>query len=190
MDDEPGRRICDPDPAGRRVYVIDADFSVAEIDVDSLAVTYHRPDTRSLAKFALGKVRTARWLGAGVLAVSGSDLAGTYPGTPAGLRLVDTRRWTWKIVDPTAESFQAGTGVLVAEPAPTAAPRRRVTAYGLDGSRGYALDLQRNRGVTVAGGYAYVCHGRGLLRVLDAASGARLRAFTREPLPDCPRFLS
>jgi hypothetical protein len=57
------------DPAGERAFVVQADFSLADVDLRTLGVALHRQTTRSLAKYPLGPALVARWLGTGALAV-------------------------------------------------------------------------------------------------------------------------
>jgi hypothetical protein len=123
------------DPDSGRAFVVGAVPPVAEIDLATLAVRYHdltRPSSflarlrsglepTAQAKGAPdGPVRSARWLGDGMLAVWGYDSHGSVIGndiqwsaTPAGLSLVDTRDWSIRTVDPTAsEAVPAGPDLL------------------------------------------------------------------------------
>jgi hypothetical protein len=145
------------DPAGERAFVVAAGTTVAEVDLASLRVTYRqlRPPASLLrrlahwlvpsaeAKQVAGTWRSACWLGGGTLAVWGGDSAvtGDTPETqrmgqhPSGLKLVDTRTWTIRPLDPAAPnaSWQAG----------------RLLAYGRmwDGE----AEHERGVGVTVHG---------------------------------------
>lgn len=110
------------DPTGNRAYVVAADAPVAEVDLGSLAVRYHplnRPTAplQRLARWLLpaaeakevsGPVRSALWLGDGLLAVTGSDatVLGTsgFKQEPAGLQLIDLRTWTSYALDPHADT--------------------------------------------------------------------------------------
>lgn len=98
------------DPAGRRVYVVPGGGPLAEVDLASLQVTYHRlgRSTSLLqrlarwwappaeAKILSGPSRNALWLGDGELAVTGYDgsAAGHHREIPSGLELIDTANWT------------------------------------------------------------------------------------------------
>jgi hypothetical protein len=120
------------DPAGGRAFVAAAGSTVAEVDLANLRVTYRRlRQPASLlrrlahwlvppaeAKQVAGSWRSACWLGDGLLAVSGAD-AGITGATvaeqrldmrPNGLKLVDTRSWTVRPLDPAAgsASWQGG----------------------------------------------------------------------------------
>jgi hypothetical protein len=160
------------DAAAHRAFVVDADFSVAELDLDGFAVAYHRQSARSLAKFLPGPSRVARWLGNGVLAVAGANYQGD--ATPVGLHLIDTRTWTWRVVDSKVASFEVGRGVLAGTDKPFDAEPRHYSVYGTDGSFRYGVDVPALQSLAVQGPYAYVCRGRGLMRVLDAGTGAVL----------------
>jgi hypothetical protein len=175
------------DAAAHRAFVVDADFTVAEIDLDGFAVAYHRQSTRSLAKFLPGPSRVARWLGNGVLAVAGANYQGL--ATPVGLHLIDTRTWTWRVVDPQVASFEVGRGVLAGTDKPFDAEPRHYSVYGTDGSFRYGVDVPALQSLVVQGPYAYVCRGRGLMRVLDAGTGAVLHRYRSSTLPLCATLL-
>jgi hypothetical protein len=120
------------DPGGGRAFVVAADAPVAEVDLASLQVGYrHLRQPASLlrrlarwlvppaeAKQAAGTWRTACWLGEGTLAVWGasSSITGATVATQrqevrrSGLKLIDTRGWTVRTLDPAAEtaSWRAG----------------------------------------------------------------------------------
>ena len=124
------------DRAGGRAFVVAAGTPVAEVDLATLQVAYHglsQPASflRRLAgwfvpaaeaKLASGPLRSACWLGDGLLAVWGSDArvvrdAGAEPKvkeTPSGLKLVDTRRWTVRQVHPEATAVRWRDGRLLA----------------------------------------------------------------------------
>jgi hypothetical protein len=176
------------DLSTRRAFVVDGGFSVAVIDLDKLSVSYHRESTRALAKFAVGPARVARWLGNGMLAVAGADYHGE-PGTPAGLRLIDTRTWTWRVVDPNVASVEVGRGVLAGTDDPFGAGPRHYSVYGSDGSFRFSVDVPALQSLAVQGSYAYVCRGRGLMRVLNARTGAVLHRYRSSTLPLCAPLL-
>jgi hypothetical protein len=118
------------DPAGRRVYVVPGDGPVAEVEVASLAVTYHRlgrsvsPWQRlarwwappAEAKILSGPSRNALWLGNGQLAVTGHDGSAKshHREIPSGLQLIDTTAWTVRRVDRHASSALLAAGRLLA----------------------------------------------------------------------------
>jgi hypothetical protein len=175
------------DAAGGRAYVVDPDLVVAEVDLGSLEVTYHGPlnydrPVRTLAKALDGPIRYAEWLGDGLIAVAGADYATTGTGlarkttvTPYGVRVLDTRTWEARTLDPKGEWFQRAPGVLLVEtPAPGNA--RTVTAWGYDGRVQYTLKVPPQGYIDVEGVRAYVCRNDRLVRVVSTATGATLAA--------------
>jgi hypothetical protein len=130
---QPGLAV---DPDGRRAFVVGAGAPVAEVDLRSLQVAWHRTEPRpgllrrladwllpaAEAKSVHGPVRMAAWLGDGLLAVWGQDE--TEPVVrgptveqwlrPAGLRLVDTRTWRVTTIHPDASAAVWAGGRLLA----------------------------------------------------------------------------
>jgi hypothetical protein len=124
------------DRAGGRAFVVAAGTPVAEIDLATLHVTYHglsQPASflqrlagwfvpAAEAKLTSGPLRSACWLGDGLLAIWGSDArvvkdAGGEPTvkeTPSGLKLVDTRSWTVTPLHPEATAVRWHDGRLLA----------------------------------------------------------------------------
>jgi hypothetical protein len=118
------------DPAGRRVYVVPGGGPLAEVDLASLQVTYHRlgrsasPWQRlarwwappAEAKILSGPSRSALWLGDGQLAVTGYDgsARGHHREIPSGLELIDTASWTVRQVDRHSSSAMLVAGRLLA----------------------------------------------------------------------------
>jgi hypothetical protein len=118
------------DPTGRRVYVVPGNGPVAEVELASLEVTYHRlgrsasPWQRlarwwappAEAKILSGPSRSALWLGDGQLAVTGFDgsAKGHHMEIPSGLELIDTASWTVRQVDRHSSSAVLGAGRLLA----------------------------------------------------------------------------
>jgi hypothetical protein len=139
------------DAVGGRAYVVGGGEPVAEVDLGSLAVSYHQP-TRPISLLGrlrnwlepeaqakgplLGSSRRALWLGNGRLAVTGEDGRPASDGVamhPAGLTLVDTRTWSFETVQPDATAATAAGGTLLA----WAGGWPDLPAIGL---RGYDLD--------------------------------------------------
>jgi hypothetical protein len=111
------------DRRGNRAFVVAADRGlVAEVDLRSRRVAYHdlvEPPAPAGGGLNQSFSRSARWLGAGMLAVSGEDLPTSEPPSradpvPYGLRLVDTRTWTIRTVDREAQTFELAGGLLLA----------------------------------------------------------------------------
>lgn len=161
------------DPQGRRAFLVDPSI-VAEIDLRTLAVAYHEPKRQLTArtKSASGPFRSARWLGDGLLAASGTD-----GERPAGLLLVDTRSWTMRTVDPDATSFVLAGDLLLATGADG------LSAYGRDGVRRFRLfDGEQAWVARVHAGRAYVGTRQQLVRIVDLSTG-RVVGDRTDPLP-------
>jgi hypothetical protein len=192
------------DEAGRRAFVVAAGAPVAEIDLVTLRVELHelsRP-VSALGRLrdwlepvaeakgaAVGPRRSARWLGDGVLAVWGTDDEGAIDPhglpqqrqEPAGLALVDTRRWTVRTLDPGASQAAVADGLLLASAAlwDSAAQRARgmgLVAYGPGGARRFhVLDSAPAWEVEVVGARAFVTQpgerGRTSYAVVDLRAG-------------------
>ena len=158
------------DAAGRHAYVVGTNGVVAEVDVDSLAVTKHALG-RSLAKSMNGEELDARWLGNGMLAVAGASYSAsvdaqggeTESATPLGLRLIDVTTWADRTVDRGASGFTVASGGLLAYGSSwsSSAGVQKVAgmglaAYGADGLQRYRLLAGRSVGmVQTDGGRAY-----------------------------------
>lgn len=188
------------DPLGRRAFVV-TDGLVAEVDLRTLAVSYHSlEEPRSLlarlwnwlepaaeAKQVSGYHRQARWLGNDLIAVSGSDTEqGRY--RPAGLHLVDTRTWSVRTIDRGATGFEvAGDTLLATGWSVDEATKRTVgigvAAYGMDGEKRFQLlDGQHAWVALVHDGRAYVDVGGEPLRIVDLSTG-RVVGTREQPLP-------
>ena len=186
------RRISVPglavDPVRRRAFIVQPGL-VAQVDLRTLALSYHRLGPRAPAahaKEATGALRTARWLGGGLLAISGAD-QDQARSRPAGVDLVDTRSWRLKTIDPSATELTVGGGFLLA----TGGSTSGLSAYGVDGRRRFRLFDGRRAWVDqIYGGRAYVgifrADGRPEpLRVVDLSAG---RAIGERAAP-LPRLL-
>jgi hypothetical protein len=155
------------DRAGRRAYVVSATESkVVEVDLVSGRTIVHDlarartvldrlrdlVDPPAQAKGAEGPVRHAALVDAGVLAVSGCDE--TPDGDPNacdrpyGLRLIDTRRWTSRTIDPRASRFWVAQGVVVVDAYGYGEGKRLgLRAFGADGD--LRVSALRGRDVVV-----------------------------------------
>jgi hypothetical protein len=176
------------DPKGRQAYVVGAEEPVAEIDLDRMTVTYHslaEPvsllerlrnwlEPTAEAKGVTGPSRHARWLGAGLVAVSGYDdetyvdaSGWHYEGTPAGLKLIDTRDWSVRTIDDKTSEFSLAAGTLVA-----VNENGAVRGYSFDGGKMFALEREQPIGIIfTAGRYAYVFKTDNSAAVIDVRSG-------------------
>jgi hypothetical protein len=86
-------------------------------------------------------------------------------------------------------SFEVGRGVLAGTDNSFDAAPRHYSVYGIDGSFRYSVDVPALQSLSVQGPYAYVCRGRGLMRVLDARTGAVLHRYRSSTLPLCATLL-
>jgi len=179
------------DPVGRRAYVVNAGNRIVEVDLETMAVSYPGP-LRTLAKSIAGSYRDARWLGGGLIAVSGSDratgaTAGVRP-TLAGVRIVNVRSWTTRTIDPAAEGFDVA-GELLLVMSSESRYALRATAYGFDGRERYSLDLAGSTWMKEQGRLGYACRDALLRSVVDLATGAVLRSGFA-PSTRCPTLLA
>jgi hypothetical protein len=160
------------DPVGRKAYLAEGE-RVFTVDLRTLAVSDQGP-LRTVAKAPLGSERSARWLGNGLLAVSGLD-RDAVSAKPAGLRLVDVRDRTSRTIDPMATSFTVAAGLLVVE---DRSSRRalNVTAYGFDAGQRYRLDLTGSTWMKKQGRLGYACRDAFLRSVVDLDRGSVLRS--------------
>jgi hypothetical protein len=198
------------DPDGRRAYVFPPGSDAAEIDLRTLEVAYHslaEPvslfgrlrnffDPAAQAKAIEGPTRFARWLGGGLIALSGTDYATWRDGenrlqmrsTPAGLMLVDTRTWTARTIDRGASGAAFAEGLLLATGTACESEGGRCTgmglaAYGLDGERRFRLFEGKTVWVWPGlFGRAYVGSEGEPMRIVELASG-RVVGERRDPLP-------
>lgn len=163
-------------------FVVGGDGIVAEVNLRTPAVAYHG-STRSLMKELPGPQWNARWLGNGLLAVAGIDGL-----ERKGLRIVDTRDWTTRVVD--ADSvFVTVAGDMLIGSAPFCCPSD-YAVYGIDGSPRYRLGFEFGEDMHIAGRFGYVCHGNTLTRVVQLSTGATLRQFQSGQAPVCATLLT
>ena len=177
------------DPARARAFVVGAGEPIAEVDLRTLSVTYHEPD-RSLAArekdVGSGPARLARWLGNGLLAVSGEHfLRSDFTFEPAGLVVVDTATWRVRTIDPTVSWFSFGAGVLVGEPRDSLGVR----SWTLDGQVRFGVFAGRLVArIEIVGERAFVslwgedANPQPAYSVVDLRSGAIVSEI-RRPLP-------
>jgi len=203
---QPGLAV---DPDGRRAFVVPASGPAAEVDLVTLDVSYHELDRPSLfgrllrwltpaaqAKVMEGPVREARWLGDGMLAVSGTDYsieaatsgAERFLQAPAGVRLIDTRSWTSRLLEPQASGFAVGAGLVVAQGGRWDSDEERgygpgLRAFGLDGKEHWRLHAGEYRWMDTAGSVGYVHIGGDMADVVDLAAGAVVSRVARDPFP-------
>jgi hypothetical protein len=183
------------DPTGTRALVVPAEGPVAEIDLTTGDVAYHEVrelvsllgrlrnwlEPTAAAKGAEGPARQAAWVGRHLVAVSGQDThrlaRGLEQTTPAGLTLIDVRRWTRRTVDEHASRFSLSAGTLLAygttwNSATDETTGMGLTAFGLDGEKRFHLfGDEPIYFVETAGPYAYVWRDGASPVAVDLRSG-------------------
>jgi hypothetical protein len=197
------------DPDRGRAFVFPAGGDVAAIDLGTLAVTYHslREPVSLLgrlrnflepsagAKIMDGPMRSARWLGGGLVALTGVDAASwkdresrrQWRYTPAGLTLVDTNTWRIRQIDREASQVSFLDGLLVVtggsfDSTARGAKSMGVAAYELGGARRFRLFEDRPIWVRqVFRGRAYVMEDKEPIRVVEIGSGRIVE--TRRDVP-------
>lgn len=197
-------------PDGRRAVVVDPAGLVAEVELDSMAVRYRELrepisllgrlrnwlEPPAQAKAADGPARHAVWLDDHLLAVSGMDARASVGASgsvderdsPAGLRLIDTRIWTVRTLDPAASAITVAGELVLAYGVIWDGSGQRstgpgLTAYNRDGDRRFRVFAgEPVSWVQTAGRYAYAVVEKGghvldsHLYVVDLVSGTVLRA--------------
>lgn len=211
-------------PDGRRAAVVDPTGLVAEVELESMAVRYHELgepisllgrlrnwlEPPAYAKASDGPFRRAVWLDDFVVAVSGMnaragvDASGSLDerDDPAGLKLIDSRTWTVRTLDPAASGFSV-TGELVLaygalwDPSGQRFKGAGLAAYSRDGRPGFRLLRgEAVSSVQTAGRYAYAVVERGgpvldsRLYVVDLVSGRVLGELKADERAGMPTILS
>jgi hypothetical protein len=154
------------DRRGRRALVVAAGAPVAEVDLRTMRVRYHRVRFPRSPPARRTSARDVLWLGNGLMAVSGDNAA----GRPAGVHVVDTKTWTARTVEARAGRALLAAGRLLVhtpEAFRSRAPGVGLRVYSRDGRRlvGHLLGSQ-TMDVEVAGGRAYAYRAGGRRRSL------------------------
>jgi len=207
---EPGLAV---DSDGRRAFVVGTDGEIAEVALRTGAISYHQPSRRvsflgrvhawlePVAEAKLpreGSTRTARWLGKGMIAVSGGEYAAINTGNrprsrfkPAGLRLIDTRSWTVRKLGEGTDTFwHVGDMLLAADNTwggyeVEVSPRPPgLVVYGPDGRERLRLYAGKRVGIVYANQRRAFVSVEGRIDVIDLPSGRVLdrRASVAYPL--------
>jgi hypothetical protein len=184
-------------PDGSRAFVA-FPGGIAAVDLRTLAVARHGIALagRQLQKGVPdGSTRTVSWVRDGVLAFSGRDdhstvnaegLVSTDP-RPIGVRLVDTKDWSAKMVDRAGDWVSIGADAMLVTPWTWDSARQRylgggATIYGLDGvKRAHVLGKRFLSGIVV-GRRAFVVGNAPSYSVVSTKTGKILRR-VRHVLP-------
>jgi hypothetical protein len=185
------------DRRANRAFVVAADRGlVAEVDLGSRRVAYHdlgEPPAAANGGLSQSFSRSARWLGASTLAVAGEDLPASEPSRrsdpiPHGLRLVDTRTWTIRTIDPEAQTFDIAGGLLLARRwyAEKGRTPMGVAAYDITGRPRWRRFSGSNATVWAPGGrQVYVDvgdHGKRRTHVVALSTGRTVRTLPHRRL--------
>lgn len=173
---QPGLAV---DPIGNMAYVIDDNGLAAEVALGDLSVSYHQLNNSLLdrlsawltpsaqAKGINGPTLSARWLGDGLIAVSGThesavrqkDGSISFSSSPAGLRIIDTTDWSEHTLDPNATSAIVTDGLLLASGGSwnsdgntTTSTGEGIAAYGPDGALRWRIDAGQTISILAAYG--------------------------------------
>lgn len=192
------------DREGERAYVVGPGETVAEVDLNTARVSYHvarevasfKPDAEQ--KISDGPERVARYLGGGLIAVSGFDSSSRkrdgkmyFSVQASGLHLVDTRTWQRRTLNPRASSFLSGGGLVFAlggsHDSDGQADSVGIVAYGMNGVERYRLYSDQQVWMAAWGSLGYVFVRDGAPRpVVELRSGRILHSIKLpkgRPLP-------
>jgi hypothetical protein len=182
-------------PDGTRAVVVAAGSRVAEVELDTLRVSYHELsepvsllgrlrdwlEPEAQAKVVEGPHRFARFIDQQHVAVTGIDYRGLKDGewdaSAVGLRLIDTRDWSVRTLAEHVTGFVLARNLLLAFGGdwPEGSTGAGLRAYGPGGEeRFHLLGKQPIGWVQAAWPYAYVpqAHGQGQrFDVVALASG-------------------
>jgi hypothetical protein len=176
------------DTARARAYVVAAGAPVAEVDLNTMRVSYHLELAGSgSTEPPTAQQRGALWLGDGRIAVFGRDLTaadgGKLTATPAGVTLIDTRDWSACMLDERASraAFAAGRLITYGPGPPVSRDDEGVglRAYVVGGGEAIHLfDGQQVWDVKLVGDDAYVRTATAV-HIIDVTSGKVLATIAR-----------
>jgi hypothetical protein len=171
------------DRSGARAFVVQARAPVAEVDLSSFQVSSHPLGGRAWAADAVvGPTRHALWLGHGRLAVTGVDERPGGP-RPAGLTLIDTRRWQAQIIDQHTTDAALASDTLLASTFLYSAGNKiaagGLTGYTTAGRRRFHLyGRQPIFGAEPLGRRALIGTSK-TTHLIDARTGRQIRTYRR-----------
>jgi hypothetical protein len=192
------------DPEGR-AFLVPASGAVAEVDLATLAVSYHDLAHPSLlrrfldwltpaaeAKAVDGEEREAAWVGDGKIVVSGSDYSivrdamgvPSTVATPAGTMLIDTHSWRAQMLADGSSGFAMATGLVITEGGTWNEGDQKshgpgLEAFTLDGRKLWQLHAGEARWIDPAGVVGYIHDDGGRAEVVELAVGDIVATLTR-----------
>jgi hypothetical protein len=181
------------DRSGARAFVVQAEAPVAEIDLRTFKARSHPLEPVARAADAVaGPTRHAIWLGGGLLALTGSDSHSSTGDpseavvgeTPAGLTLVDTRRWRARTIDARTTDAVLVSGTLLASSYLFDSRTQGTSGNGLTGysrkgrRRFHVYGREAITGVQPLGRKALV-GAHSAIELIDARTGRRLHRCRR-----------
>jgi hypothetical protein len=195
-------------PDGRRAIVVPAEETVADVDLETMKVSYRElsrpvsllgrlrnwlePPAQAKAPTE-GFVRRAAFVGSSQVAVTGTDFSvggGVTTAAPAGLQLIDAHRWRVRTLDDAASEMLPAGRLLLVFGGRYRTSRRRAEGIGLRAySRGgderfHLFGSRLIADVEAAGHYAYVRTESGTrYHVVDLARGKIEATIDARPMP-------
>lgn len=209
---EPGLAV---DPEGQRAFVVPANGPVAEVALAASAISYHRVARRlsfvgrlrswlepvaSAKTPREGSARSARWLGNGLIGVTGGDYAVTGRGarattrfTAAGLHVIDTADWSVRKLGKTTDTFWPAGNLVLATAAvgdgyelDVPQPPPGLIVYGADGRERLRLYEGKRVWMVHATADRVFAGTKGGVDVVDLRSGRAIERRSSVPYPLVP----
>lgn len=178
------------DPSGQRALVVPAGNRVAEVDLETLEVSYHdlsEPvsllgrlrdwlEPAAHAKTVDGPERNAVWLPSGLVAVSGSHYVADgdrMDVTPAGLMLIDPSDWSVRRLSDEPNWVAARGDALLASSWKEDSSEQTVIVFDTNGEQRFSLTRRAADLSQASGDLLYVATGEGRrYELVDLETGA------------------
>jgi hypothetical protein len=174
IDSRPGLAI---DGSDARAFVVQAGGPVTEVHLPTLGLSQHPPLPGAAPDATRAATRDAVWLRGGLLAVTGFDA-----DMPAGLTLIDTRRWNATTIDRRAREIAVVGDTLLAYSFADSGGRpvgSGLTGYSLGGRRRFhRFGNDPIAGVKPLGSGVLVVGPRSVV-LLNGRTGSVLRRYSR-----------
>jgi len=188
------------EPSGGRALVVPAGNRVAEVDLETLEVTYQdlsEPvsllgrlrswlEPAAHAKITDGPERNAVWLPSGLVAVSGSEYVADgdrMDVTPAGLALIDPGDWSIRRLSDEPNWVSMRGDALLASSWKQNSNEQAVIVFDTDGEERFTLTRRAADLTQANGGLLYVATGNGArYELVDLETGETVgRAAPKRP---------